>query len=224
MTTPGGALRHAELRAPPSLIRPTPRPGTQTIAQHPHRLPANHARSTHQGSYLTKPGPMSLRFRGPPLWLQRNKEQGSRTLSIRTSVSRLLFCLSYCPNRTGAAQLQYSVLNLPLIDGLSTRHRSKQHVLAFPKCRISGQLERENGLWITRVIDLNTAIVGVAEETKTMFNERMSFSRLPLSGNTAKPGFHRGPLLHQKSAQERPMAFARGATSVIRPTASKGLA
>ena len=28
MTTPGGALRNAELRAPPSLIRPTPRPGT----------------------------------------------------------------------------------------------------------------------------------------------------------------------------------------------------
>jgi hypothetical protein len=29
-TTPGGALRYAELRAPPLPIRPTPRPGTQT--------------------------------------------------------------------------------------------------------------------------------------------------------------------------------------------------
>jgi hypothetical protein len=30
MTTPGGALRYADLRAPPSSIRPTPRPGTRT--------------------------------------------------------------------------------------------------------------------------------------------------------------------------------------------------
>ena len=31
MTTPGGALRYAELRAPPSSIPPTPRVGTQTL-------------------------------------------------------------------------------------------------------------------------------------------------------------------------------------------------